>query len=266
MYPLIQIGPFNLSSGGLLLLMSLILGSSVLSRVARARGGTELVRQLDSCFYPVSIGAMIGARLWYGLFNLDLYGRNLALFVALRMSDFAWPGALLGGMLVGCLWCRWRGFDTLALAESTALTLPLIQALTSLGLLLSGEAFGVPTDLPWGVPLFGTTRHPTQLYFMLAALLSFGALRWLDRWAAPRGALLAGYLGTQGLTLLLIEALRADSLLLPGGIRAAQVFGLVLLLYAVYWGRQDARMVATTPAPTVAAETSSADVADAPFP
>ncbi len=238
MYPLVQIGPFRLSSGGLVLLLALILGGSVMSRVARARGGERLVRQADTCFYPVLIGATIGARLWYGLFNLDLYGRNLGLFVALRVSDFAWPGALLDGLLAGYLWCRWNQFDAFKLADSAALTLPVVQALASVGLLLSGEAFGMPTTLPWGVPLFGTIRHPTQVYVALAALLVLGVLAWLSRRPLPVGALAVTYLGLNGLALLLIEALRADSLVLPGGIRVAQVFGLGLILAAVYWARQ----------------------------
>ena len=241
MYPLVQIGPFRLSSGGLALLLAIFLGSSVMARVARSRGGEKLARAADNCFYPVLIGAVIGARLWYGLFNLDLYGRNPALFIALRVSDFAWPGALLGGMLAGELWCRWNGFDELKLADSAALTLPLVQALGSAGLLLSGEAFGIPTTLPWGVPLFGATRHPTQIYLALAALLSLIVLWRLARRPLPIGGLWIVYLGLQGLTLLLLEALRADSLLLPGGIRVAQVFGLFLLLYALYWLRQHSR-------------------------
>jgi len=252
MYPLIQIGPFRLSSGGLVLLISLILGGMLFSRVARRRGGEQLVRQADNCFYPVLIGAVNGARLWYGLFNLDLYGRNPSLFIALRVGDFAWPGALLGGLLAGYLWCRWNQFDELKLADSAALVLPVTQALASVGLLLSGEAFGVPTNLPWGVPLFGATRHPTQIYLVLAALISLGLLLWLARRPLPIGTLFVAYLGLQGLTLLLIEALRADSLLLPGGIRAAQVFGLALLLYALYWGRQHAPKAGTL-APTTGA-------------
>jgi prolipoprotein diacylglyceryltransferase len=238
MYPLVQIGPFRLSSGGLVLLLSILAGSSLLSRVARARGGEQLAKQADTCFYPVMIGAVLGARLWYGLFNLDLYGRNPALFVALRVSDFAWPGALLGGLLAGYLWCGWNGFDELKVADAAALTLPIVQAIASVGLLFSGEAFGVPTTLPWGVSLFGATRHPTQIYFALAALLSLFVLRQLARRSLQMGALAAMYLGLQGLTLLLVEALRADSLVLPGGVRVAQVFGLGLLLYALYWVRQ----------------------------
>jgi phosphatidylglycerol---prolipoprotein diacylglyceryl transferase len=238
MYPLVQFGPLRLSSGGLLLLLSIILGGWLMARVTRARGGVQLARQADHCFYPVLIGALIGARLWYGLFNLDLYGRNPGLFLALRVSDFAWPGALLGGLLAGSVWCRRYGFDALKLADSAALTLPAEQATASVGLLLSGEAFGVPTSLPWGVPLFGAVRHPTQIYFALAALSSLILLWRLSRRALPEGALAVVYLGLQGLTSLLIEALRADSLVLPGGIRTAQVFGLALLLYVLSWAQR----------------------------
>jgi prolipoprotein diacylglyceryltransferase len=186
----------------------------------------------------VLLGAVIGARLWYGVFNLDLYGRNPGLFLALRVSDLAWPGALLGGLLAGYMWCRRKGFDVLKLADSAALTLPAVQAIASIGLLLSGEAFGMPTSLPWGVPLFGAVRHPTQIYFALAALSSLLVVWRLSRRTLAEGALVVVYLGLQGLMLLLIEALRADSLLLPGGIRAAQVFGLALLLYALNWAQR----------------------------
>jgi phosphatidylglycerol:prolipoprotein diacylglycerol transferase len=136
------------------------------------------------------------------------------------------------------VWRRRKGFDALKLADSAALTLPAVQALASVGLLLSGEAFGVPTSLPWGVVLFGAVRHPTQIYFALAALSSLLVVWRLSRRALPEGALAVVYLGLQGLTSLLIEALRADSLVLPGGIRAAQVFGLALLLYALIWAQR----------------------------
>jgi hypothetical protein len=46
--------------------------------------------------------------------------------------------------------------------------------------------------------------------------------------------------GLNGL-LLLIEALRGDSLVLPGGICTAQVFGLALMLAVVYWAQGHAQ-------------------------
>lgn len=238
MYPLVQIGPFRLSSGGLILLLSVWLASRLVDRVAKARGGPTLESQVERCFFPVLIGAIAGGRLWYGFFNWDLYGRTPGLFWALRVSDLSWSGALLGGILVGYLWCRWRGLDTAGVADSVALALPIPQALASAGLLLSGEAFGTPTNLPWGVALFGAMRHPTQIYFAVAALVCLGLLSSLSSQRRPAGTLMAAYLGLQGLTLLLIEPLRADSLVFPAGVRAAQMAGLALVLVTLHWLRR----------------------------
>lgn len=233
MYPLLQIGPFNLSSGGLLLLLAVLFGSWLQRRIALRRGGAALADQSDRCFYPALLGAIVGGRLWYGALNWDLYGKSPELFLALRVGDMAWPGALLGGGLAAYLWCRLRGFDAVVLADSAALALPAAQVIAYSGMLLSGDVLGLPTDLPWGVALLGTLRHPTQIYFALAALATGAALWRLVRTSPPPGVLTSAYLGLQGLTLLLIEALRADSLLLPGSIRSAQVFGLALILVAL---------------------------------
>ena len=181
MYPLIALGPLRLSSGGLLLLLAVLVMQWLLVRAARVRGGAALAKQAERCVYPALLGAVISARLWYGAFNWSLYSQTPSLFVALRVGEFAWPGALIGGALVGALWCRWRQVDRLELADCAALALPLAQALASIGLLLSGEAFGVPTGLPWGIPLFGAMRLPNP------ALLRAGGAAELWR-AAPRAA------------------------------------------------------------------------------
>jgi phosphatidylglycerol---prolipoprotein diacylglyceryl transferase len=144
-YPLIEVGPLRLSSGGLVLLLSILAAQWLLARAARAQANATLAEQAERCFYWALAGAAIGARLWYGVFNWSLYSQTPSLFVALRVGDFAWPGALLGGALSSYLWCRWRRLDPLELADCAALALPPAQALASVGLLLSGEAFGLPT-------------------------------------------------------------------------------------------------------------------------
>jgi len=101
-----------------MLLAAAILGVWLLGRIARVRGGDHLSAQADALFYPVVISALVGARLFYGIFTLDVYGRTPSLFWALRVGDIAWPGALLGGIVAGYAWSRWRRLDTLALADS----------------------------------------------------------------------------------------------------------------------------------------------------
>ena len=240
MYPLLSLGPLNLSTGGLLLILALLVGSTLFERVARRRGGDLCADQAARVTLPTLVGALCAARLWYGVLNWDLYGSDPSLFVALRLADLAWPGALFGGLLAAWLWCRWRQVRAVDLADAAALALPVAQLLACIGLLLSGEAFGRPTGLPWAIELFGTSRHPTQIYLALAALLSLLLLQWLNGRSPPPGTLFMAYLGLQGFTMLLLEPLRADSLLLPAGIRAAQLVGLALLLVSLFWFRRQA--------------------------
>jgi phosphatidylglycerol:prolipoprotein diacylglycerol transferase len=51
-----------------------------------------------------------------------------------------------------------------------------------LGNFLAGDAYGVPTSLPWGVYQAGANRHPAQLYELALDLLLFAFLwRWRYR-------------------------------------------------------------------------------------
>ncbi len=235
MYPLIELGPLRLSSGGLALLAAAYLWLWLFERTAGRMGGHSLTAHAAACGLPALLGALVGARLWYGLLSLPRYAENPRLFLAFSLTDLAWPGAIMGGALIGwfCLHRRKIGPEWLRLADAAALALPLPMALGALGALLSGEAFGSPTALPWGIPLHGTLRHPTQLVYALVALLA-----WIWLRSRPHGA--AGRLAAQLLLisgLLLIEPLRADALRLPGGLGAGQLFGLGLVLEALWFLR-----------------------------
>ncbi len=88
--------------------------------------------------------------------------------------------------------------------------------------------------------LFGTQRHPTQIYSALAALLIGAALSAAEHSATDNrplapGGLVARFLVLHGLSLLLIEALRADSLTIAAGLRVTQIAGLFLLIVGLRW-------------------------------
>lgn len=117
-----------------------------------------------------------------------------------------------------------------ALAPGLALAL----AIMSLGNLLSGDAYGVVArSVPWAISLWGETRHPTQLYEMLAYV---GIFAWLW-WRAPRpfaGATFLLAVAAFALVRLMFEPLRGDSALWAQGIRVAQVIALLVLTGALF--------------------------------
>jgi prolipoprotein diacylglyceryltransferase len=100
--------------------------------------------------------------------------------------------------------------------------------------LFSGDYYGIPTRLPWGVDLWGALRHPTQIYLTLAALGTWLALRRLDaNKHLQRGMLIQVFALLMGVSVLLIEPLRADSPVIAAGIRTMQVAALIAIVGAL---------------------------------
>lgn len=243
MLPILQVGPLSLRTPGLALLAGLWLGLEVASRVGAARGIDD-DRIYNLGFATVGAG-VLGARLGFVLANLSLYTGitpwTRALFSVFALApgtEIAWVGLLVALITAGLLIRRWQ-VPLLSLVDSFAPGMVVFVAGIGLANLLSGEAYGMETTLPWGIPLWGAMRHPTQILFFLAAVLTLVVL-WRTGGLpgiAERGdrAHLPGFytqLTTMllGLSILLIEPLRADSLVIFGNIRVWQVIALVGLV------------------------------------
>jgi phosphatidylglycerol:prolipoprotein diacylglycerol transferase len=97
--------------------------------------------------------------------------------------------------------------------------------------LASGNAFGKPTDLPWGIHLWGATRHPSQIYEIILATLALIAVLFMDksRWVKIPGIIFLVFISLTALSRLFLEAFRGDSFLLAIGFRLPQVIAWVIL-------------------------------------
>jgi phosphatidylglycerol:prolipoprotein diacylglycerol transferase len=102
----------------------------------------------------------------------------------------------------------------------------------SLSHLAAGTAFGSPTDLPWGIDLWNATRHPTQVYDLIAALLIF-AFVWFRRTDSTPGTEFLLFTALTAGAHLFLEAFRGDSTLILGGVRLGQVVAWLVLALAL---------------------------------
>jgi phosphatidylglycerol:prolipoprotein diacylglycerol transferase len=106
--------------------------------------------------------------------------------------------------------------------------------------LAAGTAFGSPTTLPWGIELWNATRHPTQIYELIAALIIFGFI-WFRKSNLPAGILFLNFIALTAGARLLLEAFRGDSTLVLGGLRIAQVIAWVVLAVALFRREKQSR-------------------------
>jgi len=92
------------------------------------------------------------------------------------------------------------------------------------------------TDLPWAIELWGTTRHPSQIYETVAALVTLNLLYPPKADAqSPAGVSFATFIAITAGYRLFLEAFRGDSTLIFGNLRAAQALMFVVLAVAL-WG------------------------------
>jgi phosphatidylglycerol:prolipoprotein diacylglycerol transferase len=233
MLPILQIGPLALPLPPLSLLLALWFGLSLAEKMAPQRGFSA--DALYNLTFTGLIAGLIGARLGY-VFQypnafleapLSLISPNPGL-----LDPFGGFAAGLIGMLIYGQRARltlWKTLD--------ALTPVLAALLVGLALahIASGEAFGTETHLPWGINLWGATRHPTQFYElgMALALLAFLGWKSKDR-QLPDGAFFLLFTALAAGSRLFLEAFRGDSTLIWGGLRLAQVLAWVLLAAALW--------------------------------
>lgn len=225
-----QIGPLTIRWYGILMAVALFVGTLLALRAARRENVDE-----DHLLNLILIAAplsWVGARIYYVIFNWRDYAADPLEILKIWHGGLAIHGALLTAIVIGYIYTRRYNLNFWQLADITAPSFILGQAIGRWGNFFNQEAYGYTTNLPWAMYIDGAYRHPTFLYESLWDLLVFGLLLVLrSKVAGPKGQLFLVYLSLYSLGRFFVEGLRTDSLML-GPFRTAQVVSLVTIFAA----------------------------------
>jgi phosphatidylglycerol---prolipoprotein diacylglyceryl transferase len=95
--------------------------------------------------------------------------------------------------------------------------------------LLSGDAYGAPSHLPWAIFQWSEYRHPVQLYEIVLALGILLVVRKHPLGEPGNRRSFWMVVALSAAARVFLEAFRGNNLIWSGGFRAAQVLGLILL-------------------------------------
>jgi phosphatidylglycerol:prolipoprotein diacylglycerol transferase len=236
-----QIGPLLLGWHGLFTALAVAGGVWLGLREAARRGlGGDAVANLATW---AVLGGLVGARLFHVLDHLPTYLADPLAVFAVWEGGIAVYGAFIGGITAGWVYARQAHLPAWPLLDAAAPGMLLGQAIGRIGCLSNGDAWGAPTDLPWGVvyrhpsallppELLGVPTHPYPLYEIIAVLALLGLYFGLARRPAPAGTLFLRAAFGYAVTRFALTGFRQEAVLL-WGLQEAQLIALATGILAI---------------------------------
>lgn len=232
---------------GIILAIAMLAGLYLCMKQAKHYGLTE-DNVMDMVLWAVPC-CIIGSRLYYVLFNLELYRRtdgSLDWGAMVRIWDggLAIYGTVIVGVIVALIYTKRHKIPFFAMGDLAVMGLLLGQIIGRWANFINREAFGTETTLPWRMKLWLTSFysvevHPTFLYESLWNLVGLLLILFI----VSKGRRFDGentwfYFLWYGLGRSWIEGLRTDSLylfnweLFGQRIRVSQALSMVMVVVA----------------------------------
>ena len=205
------------------------------------RFGLDANRLID-CIIVGLVTGIIGARLFYVIFYPgDIYHNDPTSIFYIQQGGLAIYGGIIGGLLGGIGIAKLKRLNIFACLDLAALGFLIGQGIGRWGNFVNQEAFGTPTDLPWGMLSENTLYesllpvHPCFLYESIWCILGFVLLHLFSlKKRKYDGQIFLMYIVWYGMERFFVEGLRTDSLLIPGiHLRVSQVIAVLTALTGI---------------------------------
>jgi phosphatidylglycerol:prolipoprotein diacylglycerol transferase len=228
-----SIGGFDIRWYGILIATGIILGISIANYNCKWRE-VDYDNLLDIVLLSLPIG-IIGARLYYVIFEFDNYKNNIIDAFNIRNGGLAIHGGLIFAIATAFIYTRRKNLNFIKFADVAAPSIILAQALGRWGNFFNQEAHGdvvsyefikqFPKFIQNGMNINGAYYNPTFLYESTWNIVVFIILMILLRKSTKNGIVFFTYIGLYSIGRFIIEGMRTDSLML-GSIRIAQLVSL----------------------------------------
>lgn len=241
---IIKIGFLSIKWYSVLILSAFIIGYILVMKRCR-KVGIPTANITDICINTVII-SLIGARIYYCLFNLDYYMENLLDIFKVWEGGLAIHGGIIAGAIYLIFATKKRNINLLELLDVITPALALGQAIGRWGNFFNGEAFGPVTTYETlknlhisnfiidGMNIEGFYHHPTFLYESIGCLVIFIILILIRNLKhIKNGQVTSIYLIGYGIIRFFIESLRTDSLMLFD-LKAAQLVSIIMVIIGVF--------------------------------
>lgn len=237
---LFEIGPIQIYWYSIFIFLGMLIASVVVFREAKRRSIEE--EFLINLICNSIIIGLIGARIYYVIFNLSYYINNPLEIFAIWNGGLAIHGGILSAFIFMIYYCKKHKYNILQILDIAVVGLIIGQSIGRWGNFFNSEAYGgittfevlrnqgIPKFIIDGMYILGEYRQPTFFYESFWCFITFLILLIVrTSKKLKRGQLSGIYLICYGIIRFIIESMRTDSLML-GPIKIAQLVSLVFII------------------------------------
>lgn len=236
-------GPFNITWYSICILLGIALAVLIMVKEAKKYNIPKSFI-INLTFWCIIFG-ILGARLYYVIFNLDYYALYPLEIVKIWNGGLAIHGGIVAGAITLIIYCKKYSVNILKMTDIATPGLILGQAIGRWGNFFNAEAHGgivskaflkglhLPNFIIQGMHINGHYYHPTFLYESLLCLLGLFVLFGVRSLKQTKlGNTTALYLIWYGITRFFIESIRTDSLML-GNIKVARLISCLMVIFGI---------------------------------
>lgn len=251
----IEVFGIEIAFYGMLIGLAMLVGTAIAYREAK-RTNQNAEDYLDFTIWTL-IMAIVGARLYYVIFQWDYYSKNLLKIVTgIRDGGLAIYGGIIASLITLFIFTKVKKLSFGLMADTACLGLVVGQIIGRWGNFFNREAFGGYTDTIFAMQIptseaNGVTSdlllnsyivdgqsyiqvHPTFLYEGIWNLGLFIILMIYRKHKKFNGEVFALYLAGYGLGRAWIEGLRTDQLIMPYfNVPVSQVLSILLVIGSI---------------------------------
>lgn len=237
-----SLGPITIYWYSLTMLLAILIGIYLVNKEAKKVG---LKDYFDNLTFSTIIFGILGARLYYVIFEFDNYKYDLLSIFKVWEGGLAIYGAVIAGALVIIYYAKKYKQSILKTTDIVVPSLILGQAIGRWGNFFNSEAHGgivsleflqslhLPNFIIEGMHIDGVYYHPTFLYESIWCITGFLILLIIRKITNRKeGILTSTYFIWYGIGRFFIEGLRTDSLYI-GSIRVSQLVSIILIMIGI---------------------------------
>ena len=208
----------------------------VLAKTSKEKFDNKFEDVLEVIIYSIASG-IIGARLYYVIFNFDYYLSSPLKILNFRDGGLAIYGGLIFGLITIFILCKIKKRDLLNFLDYIVPYVAIAQSIGRWGNFFNVEAYGKQTTSFLRMGIYENINtyievHPVFLYESIATFLIFLLLKYMQRKRKFNGEISLLFLILYSFIRFFLEGLRTDSLMLFN-FRISQILSIFIFIISL---------------------------------